>query len=90
MAGLGLFSQHCTFVAAVRENGKTRLAVMRQMCRDGKYTTEELASVELDNLGPDDSTNTLKKGQVLIRADIPFLQYAVQYSYSVDEGKNVP
>jgi len=86
-AGLGLFSKHCTFIAAVRENGRTRLAVMRQMNRDGKYTTEELASVDLDNLGPDDSTNTLKKGQILIRADIPFLQYAVQYSYSVDEGK---
>lgn len=87
VAGLGLFSQHCTFIAAVRENGKTRLAVMRQMCRDGKYATEELASVELDGLGPDDSTNTLKKGQVLIRADIPFLQYAVQYSFSFDEGR---
>ena len=87
VAGLGLFSQHCTFVAAVRENGKTRLAVMRQMCRDGKYTTEELASVDLEDLGPDDSTNTLKKGQVLIRADIPYLQYAVQYSFSFDGGQ---
>ena len=87
VAGLGLFSQHCTFVAAVRENGKTRLAVMRQLKRDGKYTTEELKSIDLDDLGPDDSTNTLKKGQVLIRADIPFLQYAVRYSYSIDEGR---
>ena len=86
VAGLGLFSKHCTFIAAVREHGKTHLAVMRQMNRDGKYTTEELASVELDGIGPDDSTNTLKKGQVLIRADIPFLQYAVQYSYSFDGG----
>ncbi|MBP5585776.1 MAG: glycoside hydrolase 43 family protein [Lentisphaeria bacterium] len=88
VAGLGLFSKHCTFIAAVRENGRTRLAVMRQMNRDGKYTTEELASVELDKIGPDDSTNTLKKGQVLIRADIPFLQYAVQYSYSADGGRS--
>ncbi len=87
IAGLGLFSQHCTFVAAVRENGKTRLAVMRQLKRDGKYATEELKSVDLDDLGPDDSTNTLKNGQVLIRADIPFLQYAVRYSYSVDGGR---
>ena len=86
-AGLGLFSKHCTFIAAVRENGKTRLAVMRQMFKDGKYTTEELQSVDLEEIGPYDSTNTLKKGQVLIRADIPFLQYAVQYSYSVDEGR---
>ena len=78
VAGLGLFSKHCTFIAAVRENGKTRLAVMRQMFRDGKYTTEELASIELGTDG---------KEQVLIRADIPFLQYAVQYSYSLDGGK---
>ena len=77
VAGLGLFSQHCTFVAAVRENGKTRLAVMRQLKRDGKYTTEELQSVELE---PDGN------GQVVIRAVIPFLQYAVEYSYSTDGG----
>ena len=88
VAGLGLFSQHCTFVAAVRENGKTRLAVMRQLQRDGKYTSEELKSVDLEEIGPDDSSNTLKKRQVLIRADIPFLQYAVRYSYSVDEGRS--
>ncbi|MBR2964526.1 MAG: family 43 glycosylhydrolase, partial [Lentisphaeria bacterium] len=87
VAGLGLFSQHCTFVAAVRENGKTRLAVMRQMFKDGKYTTEELQSVDLDNLDPDNETNTTKKGQVVIRADIPFLQYAVEYSYSIDGGQ---
>ena len=87
IAGLGLFSQHCTFVAAVRENGKTRLAVMRQMFKDGKYTTEELQSVDLDNLDPDNETNTTKKGQVVIRADVPFLQYAVEYSYSIDGGQ---
>lgn len=88
VAGLGLFSQHCTFVAAVRENGRTRLAVMRQMFKDGKYTTEELQSVDLEDLGPDNETNTTKKGQVVIRADIPFLQYAVEYSYSIDEGRS--
>ncbi len=61
---------------------------MRQLQRDGKYTSEELKSVDLEEIGPDDSSNTLKKRQVLIRADIPYLQYAVRYSYSVDEGRS--
>ncbi len=79
MAGIGLFSQHCTFVAAVRENGKTRLAVMRQLNKDGKYTTEEITSVPLESG---------EKTQVVVRADVPFLQYAVQYSYSTDGGEH--
>ena len=88
VAGLGLFSQHCSFIAAVRENGKTRLAVMRQLYRDGKYVTQELGSVDLDVPGPDGASNAAGNGQVLLRADIPNLQYAVQYSYSVDGGEH--
>jgi hypothetical protein len=52
---------------------------MRQMFKDGKYTTEELQSVDLETDGNE---------QVVIRAEIPFLQYAVHYSYSIDEGRS--
>ena len=88
IAGLGLFSQHCSFIAAVRENGKTRLAVMRQLYRDGKYVTQELGSVDPTEIAPHDDSNTARQGQVVIRADIPYLQYAVRYSYSTDGGKS--
>lgn len=88
VAGLGLFSQHCTFIAAVRENGETRLAVMRQLYRDGKYVTQELDSVDPTGIAPHDDSNTARQGKIVIRADIPYLQYAVRYSYSVDGGKS--
>lgn len=76
VAGLGLFAQHCTYIAAIRQDGKTRLTAVRQMNQNGRYSTNELASVELEGDQP-----------VFLRAEVPFLQYAIQYSYSTD-GKS--
>jgi len=76
IAGLGIFAQHCTSIAAIRENGKFRLSVVQQMYQNGRYSSKELASVDMEN-----------NQTVFLRAEVPFLQYAVQYSFSTD-GKN--
>ena len=75
-AGLGLFCSDSSSIAVTSEGGHKKLVLGKEPAKGGgNYGREVVATAELD-------ANT-----VWLRAEVPFLQYAVNYSYSLDGRK---
>lgn len=69
IAGLGLFSAYSSSIAVVAKDGQKHLAVITEMPREGR---KEGAAVPLTS------------DTVWLRAEVPYLEYAVSYAYSTD------
>lgn len=71
-AGLGIFTTDSSFIAVTRKNGQRVISLVRQPNQGGGFRFEEAASVPL-------ASDT-----VWFKVEVPHLQYAVNYSYSLD------
>lgn len=72
IAGLSLFSKESTMIAAVGDADKRHIAVMTQFSNGQKFDCKEVATAPLE-------------GKTLwLRAQVPYREYAIQYSYSTD------
>lgn len=72
-AGLGLFSKHCTSIGVVAKDDGKHLAVITEFNVGGpRFDKQEAATAKLEG------------DTVWLRAEVPYLEYAVNYSYSSD------
>ena len=71
VAGLGLFSAHCTSIGVVADGGIKHLAVITEM----NARVRDKREVAMAPLSGD---------TIWLRAEVPYLEYAVRYSYSTD------
>ncbi len=77
-AGLGLFSQHSTFIAVVGRDGKKFIQLVYQPNDRGRFETRVLKEIPFE------------ENEIRFKAEIAPLEYAVRYWYAAKEAEWIP